>query len=68
MYYRISGPGVTDPPIGLFTVDPQSGMVKVHRPVDREEYDQYIVSAKASSLCVCVSVAACSPYFAMADG
>ncbi|KAG7488411.1 hypothetical protein MATL_G00034310 [Megalops atlanticus] len=46
VYYRISGPGVTEPPIGLFSVSSETGMLKVHRPVDREQYAQFIFEAK----------------------
>lgn len=34
--FRISGDGVTKEPLGLFSIDENSGMVYVHRPIDRE--------------------------------
>ncbi|KAJ8376833.1 hypothetical protein SKAU_G00074130 [Synaphobranchus kaupii] len=46
VYYKISGPGVTEPPIGLFSVDPDTGMLKVNRAVNREDYHQFIFIAK----------------------
>ncbi|KAG9348064.1 hypothetical protein JZ751_004089 [Albula glossodonta] len=46
VYYTISGPGVTSPPIGLFSVNRDTGMVRVHRAVDREEYPQFVFEAQ----------------------
>ncbi|XP_016340051.1 cadherin-like protein 26 isoform X2 [Sinocyclocheilus anshuiensis] len=34
--FRIKGDGVTQGPIGLFTIEENSGIVYVHRPIDRE--------------------------------
>ncbi|XP_066575692.1 desmocollin 2-like protein isoform X2 [Amia ocellicauda] len=45
--YRISGPGVDMPPVGLITVDPKTGMLSVTRPVDREQYPEIIFQARA---------------------
>uniref|UniRef100_A0A8C1YW87 Cadherin 26, tandem duplicate 1 n=1 Tax=Cyprinus carpio TaxID=7962 RepID=A0A8C1YW87_CYPCA len=36
--FRIRGQGVTEKPFGLFSIDENSGIVQVHRPIDREEY------------------------------
>uniref|UniRef100_A0A9J7Y697 Cadherin 26, tandem duplicate 1 n=1 Tax=Cyprinus carpio carpio TaxID=630221 RepID=A0A9J7Y697_CYPCA len=36
--FRIRGQGVTEKPFGLFSIDENSGIVHVHRPIDREEY------------------------------
>lgn len=44
MYYEISGPGVTTDPVGLFTLDKDTGMIRVTRAVDREQYPQFVVS------------------------
>ncbi|KAK3516572.1 hypothetical protein QTP70_021978 [Hemibagrus guttatus] len=47
LYYEIKGPGVTLPPVGLFSVVPNTGMLKVHGPVDREQYPQIVFTAYA---------------------
>ncbi|XP_073679074.1 cadherin-like protein 26 [Garra rufa] len=36
--FHISGDGVTKEPIGLFSIDENSGIVYVHQPIDRERY------------------------------
>ncbi|XP_048868200.1 desmocollin-3-like [Brienomyrus brachyistius] len=41
VYYTISGPGITQHPLGLFSLDPSTSMLKVHKPIDREEYPQF---------------------------
>ncbi|KAG5286764.1 hypothetical protein AALO_G00018500 [Alosa alosa] len=41
VYYVISGPGVDKDPVGVFTVDKFSGMLRVHSAVDREEWPQF---------------------------
>ncbi|XP_030630689.1 desmocollin-2-like [Chanos chanos] len=46
VYYTISGPGVTEEPIGLFSLDKFSGLLKVHRAVDREVYPQIKFQAR----------------------
>ena len=46
VYYEISGPGVTEPPVKLFSVDRDTGMLKIHGTVNREQYPQFIVSAE----------------------
>ncbi|XP_041103636.1 desmocollin-3-like [Polyodon spathula] len=48
--YRIYGQGVELPPVGLFSVVPDTGMLKVHRAVDREEIAEYKFFAEAISL------------------
>ncbi|KAL7888148.1 hypothetical protein AOLI_G00031220 [Acnodon oligacanthus] len=47
IYYRIDGPGVTTTPVKLFSVVAESGLLKVHSAVDREEYPQFIFTAYA---------------------
>ncbi|KAG7472376.1 hypothetical protein MATL_G00108230 [Megalops atlanticus] len=34
--YHISGQGVTEPPMGVFSINEENGMVYVHKKVDRE--------------------------------
>ncbi|XP_037629814.1 cadherin-like protein 26 isoform X1 [Sebastes umbrosus] len=36
--YRISGMGVSEPPLGVFSIDENTGFVKAHKSVDREEF------------------------------
>ncbi|KAL2097294.1 hypothetical protein ACEWY4_006501 [Coilia grayii] len=46
VYYGISGPGVDEEPVGVFTVEPSSGMLRVHKAVDREQYPQFEILAR----------------------
>uniref|UniRef100_A0A671RF16 Cadherin-like protein 26 n=1 Tax=Sinocyclocheilus anshuiensis TaxID=1608454 RepID=A0A671RF16_9TELE len=36
--FRIKGQGVTEKPLGLFSIDENTGIVYVHQPIDREVY------------------------------
>ncbi|KAJ8267896.1 hypothetical protein COCON_G00130680 [Conger conger] len=47
LYYVISGPGVTEEPKGVFSVDRNSGMLSVHKPVDREKNPIFRIKARA---------------------
>ncbi|XP_053470312.1 desmocollin 2-like protein [Ictalurus furcatus] len=47
VYYVIKGPGVTDNPVGLFSVVAQNGMLKVHSTIDREQYPKFVFTAYA---------------------
>ncbi|XP_023285303.1 cadherin-like protein 26 [Seriola lalandi dorsalis] len=39
--FRISGMGVTEKPLGVFSIDENDGVVSVHKPIDREEYELF---------------------------
>ncbi|XP_010774155.1 desmocollin 2-like protein [Notothenia coriiceps] len=41
VYYTISGPGVNQHPVGVFSLDRDSGMLVVHKPVDREKFPKF---------------------------
>ncbi|KAG5841886.1 hypothetical protein ANANG_G00171780 [Anguilla anguilla] len=47
LYYVISGPGVTEYPEGVFSVVRLTGMLKVHKPVDREQFPVFKFKARA---------------------
>ncbi|XP_056620747.1 desmocollin 2-like protein [Triplophysa dalaica] len=46
VYYEISGQGVTTDPVGLFTLDKDTGTIHVTRAVDREQYPQFVFKAQ----------------------
>ncbi|CAL8307291.1 unnamed protein product [Lota lota] len=48
VYYTIHGPGVDQPPMNLFSVVRETGMVKVHSAVDREQYPKLVFQARAT--------------------
>ncbi|XP_049921086.1 cadherin-like protein 26 [Epinephelus moara] len=39
--YRISGMGVTEPPLGVFSINENTGVVYAHTSVDREEFNLF---------------------------
>lgn len=41
VYYTASGPGFYEHPVGLFSLNRKSGMLSVHRAVDREEFPSF---------------------------
>lgn len=42
--FRISGTGVTEEPMGVFSIGETDGVVSVHKPIDRETYPFFHVS------------------------
>ncbi|KAG7525885.1 desmoglein-2-like [Solea senegalensis] len=47
IFYYISGPGVDQPPIGVFSINQNSGYVKIHSILDREERSFYVLKGSA---------------------
>uniref|UniRef100_A0A6Q2ZC29 Cadherin domain-containing protein n=1 Tax=Esox lucius TaxID=8010 RepID=A0A6Q2ZC29_ESOLU len=45
VFYEIRGQGVTMVPLNLFSVNRDSGMVRVHYRVDREQYPKFVFQA-----------------------
>ncbi|XP_051832642.1 cadherin-like protein 26 [Antechinus flavipes] len=44
LMYIISGPGVNEPPVGLFSIeDNQNGNIYVHSSIDREEIPSFVI-------------------------
>ncbi|TKS79694.1 Desmoglein-2 Cadherin family member 5 HDGC [Collichthys lucidus] len=48
--YSISGPGVDQPPVGVFGIDPNTGFVKIYSILDREEIAIYHLKGMAKYL------------------
>ncbi|XP_034743937.1 desmocollin 2 like isoform X3 [Etheostoma cragini] len=46
VYYVISGPGVDQFPVGLFSLNRESGMLSVNRAIDREEFPLFTLTTK----------------------
>ncbi|XP_030017235.1 desmocollin 2-like protein [Sphaeramia orbicularis] len=46
VYYTLSGPGYNEHPVGVFSLDSESGMLKVNKPVDREEFPKFVMTVR----------------------
>uniref|UniRef100_A0A3Q2PL94 Desmocollin 1 n=1 Tax=Fundulus heteroclitus TaxID=8078 RepID=A0A3Q2PL94_FUNHE len=47
VYYTIEGPGVNQYPLNIFSLDKETGVLKVHQPLDREEFPKFILIINA---------------------
>ena len=56
--YSLSGPGVDEPPIGVFGVHPETGFVKIYSILDREKIAFYYVRALT---CICFAKSSALP-------
>ncbi|TNN61086.1 Desmocollin-3 [Liparis tanakae] len=49
VFYTISGPGVDQPPIGVFSLN-KTGTLFLHKKVDREEHPQFILIVRVFNI------------------
>uniref|UniRef100_A0A8B9SSW4 Cadherin 1 n=1 Tax=Anas platyrhynchos TaxID=8839 RepID=A0A8B9SSW4_ANAPL len=49
VFYSITGQGVDSPPVGVFTIERETGWLEVTKPLDREEIDKYVLFSHAVS-------------------
>ncbi|XP_074957203.1 cadherin-1 [Phalacrocorax aristotelis] len=49
VFYSITGQGADTPPVGVFTIERETGWLMVTKPLDREEIDKYILLSHAVS-------------------
>ncbi|XP_074768963.1 cadherin-1-like [Athene noctua] len=49
VFYSITGQGADSPPVGVFTIERETGWLEVTKPLDREEIDKYVLFSHAVS-------------------
>ncbi|XP_042653562.1 cadherin-1 [Tyto alba] len=49
VFYSITGQGADSPPVGVFTIERETGWLEVTKPLDREEIDRYFLFSHAVS-------------------
>ncbi|NWS74232.1 CADH1 protein, partial [Crotophaga sulcirostris] len=49
VFYSITGQGADTPPVGIFTIERETGWLEVTKPLDREAMDKYILFSHAVS-------------------
>ncbi|XP_035422149.1 cadherin-1 [Cygnus atratus] len=49
VFYSITGQGADSPPVGVFTIERETGWLEVTQPLDREEIGKYVLFSHAVS-------------------
>ncbi|XP_010006768.1 PREDICTED: cadherin-3 [Chaetura pelagica] len=49
VFYSITGQGADTPPVGIFTIERETGWLEETKPLDREEKDKYVLFSHAVS-------------------
>ncbi|XP_069724393.1 cadherin-1 [Phaenicophaeus curvirostris] len=49
VFYSITGQGADTPPVGIFTIERETGWLEVTKPLDREAMDKYVLLSHAVS-------------------